>query len=229
MQERTRESFGALTIREFVGRLASAAPVPGGGSASAVTGSLAASLVAMVARLSEGRPSYAQHAALHAETRSIGEGLAERLLDLADEDAEAYAGFAAALKMPRETQAAADDRTRAMRIAARRAAEVPLACIEACLEVVAAAETLAGRSNRNASSDLNVAAMLADAAARGAGANVLVNLPSLDPTDPFVGRATLEVDRLLHEIDRLATATREAVLSGAAREAVEPATVAGRG
>jgi formiminotetrahydrofolate cyclodeaminase len=225
VEQATNDPFGELSVREFVARLASGEPVPGGGSASAVAGSLAASLVAMVATLSEGRPKYVAHADLHARARAEGESLAARLLGLADDDAEAYAGFAAALKLPRETPAEAARRGAAMETAARRASEVPLACVEACLQVVVAAEALAGRSNRNAASDLNVAALLAEAAARGAAANVLVNLPSLPPGDPFVGDAIARVDRLLHDIGDLARATREVVQSGQTREPLDAAAV----
>jgi len=216
------KAFGALSVRDFTTALASAEPVPGGGSASAITAALAAGLVAMVAALSEGRPRYEQHSRLHAEARAAGQGLAERLLALADEDAHAYARFAAALKLPRETQEQARARAAAMQAAARGASEVPLRCVEACLEVVAAAERLAGRSNRNASSDLSVATLLAEASARGAAANVLVNLPSLAPDDPFGREASQQVDGLLQELHRLAEATRSAVLSGTERDPIEP-------
>lgn len=214
-------SFRDLTLGRFVDELASAAPVPGGGSASAVAASLGAALVAMVASLSEGRPKYAAHEDLHRRSRVIGARLTRRFLDLADEDADAYAGFAAAMKMPRDTDADRAARKAALGAAARRAADVPLQTVEACLELVATAEALVGRSNVNASSDLDVASLLGEAAARGAGANVLINLPSVDD-ESFSGEMTAQVMRLLADVEEIAARVHSGVRSGEVREPLDP-------
>lgn len=215
--------FGDLKLGAFVDRLASAEPIPGGGSASAVAASLGAALVAMVASLSEGRPKYAEHAELHAWAGADCRELAARLLDLADEDAAAYGRFAAAMKLPRETDADRAARAAAITAAARAAAEVPLRCVEACLEVVTRAEALAGRCNVNAASDLHVATLLGEAAARGAAANVHVNLPSVG--DPGWAAATgARVDALLDEVVRVAHATRAVVASATPRPPLKAAS-----
>ena len=213
--------FASLTVREFTDRLASEEPVPGGGSASAVAASLGASLVAMVAALSADRPRYAEHAGLHAEARVAAKALRERLLALADEDAAAYAGFAAAMKLPRATGEEQAARRAALSAAARTASEVPLESLEACHEVAVWAEALAGRSNRNASSDLEVASLLASAAARGAGANVAVNLPSVGD-EAWAGEILARVDELVDDVERLADRTREVVRGGEPREPLPP-------
>lgn len=209
--------FGELRLADFVAQLASAAPVPGGGSASAVAASIAASLVAMVASLSQDRPKYAAHAALHAHSIEVGRRLAAHFLDLADADADAYATFSASLKLPRDTDDEKRRRHDAMAAAARVAAEVPLEVVESCQELVATAESLAGRSNVNAASDLNVAALLAVAAARGAAENVHVNLPSVDD-EAYGGEMTARVVRLITNIEELAAAVRAEVRDGSARE-----------
>jgi formiminotetrahydrofolate cyclodeaminase len=214
--------FRDLTISDFTDRLASSDPVPGGGSASAVAAALGASLITMVASLTTGRPKYVDHEPMLGWAAEVGSRLKDRLLDIADEDAEAYGGFAAALKLPRETQDEITARTAAMRAAARRSAEAPLECVEACLELVQAAEALAGRSNPNAASDVDVAALLGEAAARGAAANVLINLPATG--DPELeGRLTQRVTELLEAIHDVASRTHEVVRSGERRDPVESA------
>ncbi len=175
----------------------------------------------MVAALSTGRPKFIDHEPLLAWAIATGERLSGQFLDLADQDSTAYAGFAAALKLPKTTDAEIDARQAAIRAAARHASEIPLACVEACLQLVQTAETLAGRSNANASSDLNVAALLGEAAAKGAAANVLVNLPAIG--DPELeGSMAKRVSELVKAIEDLASQTRQTVGSGTPREPIVP-------
>jgi len=213
--------FRDLTLDEFTDRLASAAPVPGGGSASAVAAGLGASLVAMVASLSEGRPKYADHTDLLIWARDTCLALADRFLTIADEDAAAYALFSAALKLPKDSEPEQAARRSALQAAARTATEVPLACVDACITLVGAAEALAGRSNVNASSDLAVASLLGEAAARGAAANVMINLPSVGDPD-WEGTVMLHVTASLDEVERLASSARQAVAEGTPRDPLDP-------
>lgn len=217
MQRPTR--FRDLTLDAFADLLASDAPAPGGGSASAVAASLGAALVAMVAGLSEGRERYAAHAPTHAWAKERGNELADLLLAIADDDAAAYDAFAAALKLPRETDDEKAVRTAAIRSAARVASEVPLRCVEACLEVARAAEALAGRSNRNAASDLAVATLLAEAAVHGAAENVLVNLPSVGD-ESFATAMRERTERAVADCEGSGRRTREVVAAGSEREPI---------
>lgn len=210
-------SFSELSIGEFVERLSSAEPVPGGGAASALAGALGASLVSMVSGLSTGRPKYEAYEETLIRCGEAGRALAAELLDLADTDATAYAGYAAALKLPRGTDEEQATRRAAIQAAARVASDAPMECVNACLRLAAAAEALAGRSNVNAASDVLVAALLAEAAARGAAENVRINLPATDD-EQYADAINYKLDVALHEIATVAAQTREAVLSGQARE-----------
>jgi formiminotetrahydrofolate cyclodeaminase len=212
--------FADLTVGDFVARLASGEPVPGGGAASALAASLAAALVAMVARLSVGRPKYAVYASTHERAIPAADTLAARFLTLADEDAAAYAGFAAAMKMPRETAAEQDARRTALRDAARAASIAPMEIVRSCHRLAHEVESMAGRSNLNASSDIAVAALLTDAAAQGAAANVLVNLPTV-ADEAFETEMTQELVRYLAVIGEVTSRAREITGGGKLREPEE--------
>jgi formiminotetrahydrofolate cyclodeaminase len=212
MTEASR-AYADLTVRGFSEILASAAPVPGGGSASAIAASLAASLTAMVARLSADRPRYAQYANTHSRALEVAEAARTRFLALADEDAAAYAAFGDARRMSKETPEEIAARDVAIAQAAMKAAEVPLEVVRQCQGLIHEIESLAGRSNLNASSDLDVGALLIHAAARGAAANVIINLPSIadrKATDAMLS----EVESRLHDIESAVARVHGQVRSG---------------
>ena len=79
-----------LTIKEFINKVISNDPVPGGGSVSALNGALAAALSAMVANLTVGRKKYAEVNDIMEELSSRFEKLSSRLIEDVDRDSDAY-------------------------------------------------------------------------------------------------------------------------------------------
>jgi formiminotetrahydrofolate cyclodeaminase len=171
----------------------------------------------MVAELTQGRAKYADHADLCEAAAPAARTLSDEFLRLADEDAAAYAACAIALKLPRESFTDQELRERQIRETATVAAEVPLKVVERCVEALGIAESLAGRSNKNASSDLRVASLLLEAAADGAAENVIVNLPLIGSND-WTDATAIRVEDLLQAARRIASTVREVVGSGDSRE-----------
>jgi len=216
MAEPRATQYSELSLAAFADALASAEPVPGGGSASAAAGALAASLVSMVARLSLDRPKYAAFEGTHRRAIATAEAARRELLDFVDRDAAVYATFAAVSHLPRDTDEQRAARETALRSAARGATEVPMAVIRSCGTVVQLIDSLAGRSNLNASSDLDVAAMLAQAGARGAGANVTINLPMVRD-EAFTSATLSDLERQLKQIESTVAQVHAVVQSGTLR------------
>lgn len=185
VEHRVRRAVqGGQSLSGFVGAVASPSPVPGGGSVAALAGALAAALTQMVAGLTIGKKKYA---AVDAEMRDIAvraTGLVNSLSALVARDADAYAQVTEAYKLPQEPEAAATARREAVTAALLGAAQVPLATARACADVAALTVVVAARGNTNAASDAGVAALLADAACRGAMLNVRINVAALDDRTP---------------------------------------------
>jgi methenyltetrahydrofolate cyclohydrolase len=200
-----------LTVRELLERLATDAPVPGGGSASALAGALGASLVKMVVALTSGRPVAVDHEDDLMEIGLRGATLTSELLRLSELDAAAYAAVVAARRLPRETEVEQLARARQIDAATREATSVPLEIARRADEVLQLAERLAPIGNRNAISDVGVASLLAAAGLRGAALNVRINLPFLPEDEPLRAEAGEELERLLASIDDRERTVRDAV------------------
>ncbi len=166
-------------IGEWIDRLASKAPVPGGGGASAVSGALAAALGQMVANLTVGKKRYADvEEDMVADIAELSRLQAE-MLALVERDAEVFAPLAQAYGMPKETPEQIEDRERVMEERLLDASLVPLAIMEKAIEILEIIDDLEIKGSRMAVSDAGVAAQLARAAVGGAVMNVYINTKSM--------------------------------------------------
>jgi glutamate formiminotransferase/formiminotetrahydrofolate cyclodeaminase len=170
-------------VEPFIEQLAAPTVTPGGGSAAAASGAMAAGLAAMVASMSRGKKAYAQYEPQLSEAISRLSQLREELKASIDADAESYKSVMTAYKKAKES-AAPDGIVDA---ALKQATSVPLGVAERAREVLLIAESLRPITNPNMKSDLVTAAALARAAIEGALANVEINLESLKD-DEFVAQ-----------------------------------------
>jgi formiminotetrahydrofolate cyclodeaminase len=200
-----------LTVRALTERLASRDPVPGGGSAVALGGVLAAALVRMVVELSAGRAGSERDEPALREIGVAAEGAQRQLLELADRDAAAFAAVVRARRLPRETDAERASRSAALLAAIHDATRVPLRTAEVASGVLDLAGRVAPIGNPHAASDAGVAAQLASAAVRGAALNVRINLPSLGDDDELRAEAAASLERLLADVNLREAAALDAV------------------
>lgn len=184
-----------LTIKGFLAETAGSAPVPGGGSISALNGAIAAALTEMVAHLTVGKKKYAE---VEGQMRAIAIEAAlirERLTAYIDKDSEAYDRVFAAFKLPKETEAEQAERSRVIQEATKEAALVPMQVAEEIGSVMESIIYVAHKGNRNAVTDACVAMMAARTCVLGALLNVRINLTSIRDEN-FVKRMTEKADAL---------------------------------
>ena len=200
-----------LPARELIERLATSDPIPGGGSASALAGAMAAALVHMVVALTIGRPAGAGHEDALDEIGTEAVAAQSDLLRLAELDAVAYDAVIRARRLPKGTDLERQSREAQVHQATREATIVPLETVRRAADVLALAERLAPIGNRNAVSDVGVGALLAVTAMRGASLNVRINLPYLAEGDPLRDDADAQLHSLLDQLDQRERDVRAAV------------------
>ena len=166
-------------VEPFIEQLAAPTATPGGGSAAAATGAMAAGLAAMVASMSRGKKAYLQHENQLSAALARLSQLREELKSAIDADAESYNLVIKAYKAAKESDRQSNDGDAAISAALKQATSVPLGVAERVVEVGRIAADLKPITSPNMQSDLTTAVALAKAALEGALANVEINLESL--------------------------------------------------
>jgi glutamate formiminotransferase len=171
-------------VEPFIEQLAAPTATPGGGSAAAASGAMAAGLASMVASMSRGKKAYLQYESQLSEAIARLSQLREDLKSAIDADAESYNVVMKAYKSAKSADGKAADGDAAVSAALKQATSVPLGVAENVVEVAQIATSLKPITNPNMKSDLTTAIALAKAALEGALANVEINLDALKNDSP---------------------------------------------
>lgn len=178
------------TLRAFSDELASAAAVPGGGSAVAYAGAMGAALTAMVGRIAERKEQTEATTALVAEA----DNLRSDFLRLVDDDSAAFARVSEAMKLPKATDEDKKARKERLQSALLAASRVPLEVAKTGRRLLDLCERTMSTAPNATVSDIGVGALMAESALQGAALNVMINLASL--TD------AAQVKALSEDLDR---------------------------
>lgn len=182
----------------FVHEVSRESAAPGGGSVSALTGSLGAALASMVSNLSIGKRGTEQVAGKLKPVADRAQEIKDDLLNAVDADTRAFNAFMEARRMPAGTDEERRIREQAMQEGLKSAIRVPYRTAELSLEAMELAKTAATLGNPNSVTDAGVGGLLGWAAVQGAVYNVRINLDGVKDQD-FIDEYNQKCDKLLEE------------------------------
>ena len=188
--------FSTSTCTEFVEVLASKAPVPGGGGASALVGAVGTALGNMVGSLTVGKKKYADVEEEMWELKGKCDQLQKDFLRLIERDAEVFEPLSKAYGMPKETEEE----------------KVPMEIMEKCCEALDLIKEFAAKGSKLAISDAGVAATFCKAALKGASLNVYINTKSMADRE-YAEELNAKADAMLEKYCKLADETFDSVLA----------------
>ena len=207
LEDNDSDKLVSKTVTQFVEETGRESAAPGGGTVSALMGSLGAALATMVANLSSHKAGWDDQWEIFSQWAERGQVCQRELLHLVDEDTEAFNKVMAAFSMPKTTDEEKALRNKAIQEATLYAAEVPLRTMQATLPVLDICQEMATNGNPNSVTDAGVGALAARSAIIGAGMNVKINAASLtDKTkaaelkqtaDSIIAQATIKETEII--------------------------------
>ena len=199
---------------EFLAELSSAAPVPGGGGASAMVGAMGVALGSMVANLTTGKKKYAGVQADIEVILGKAEVLRNELTLLVEKDAQVFEPLSKAYGLPKNTEEEKRIKEETLEKALRVACSVPLEIMQKAIQAMALHEELAQKGTRIAISDVGVGVLFCKSALLGASLNVYINT-KLMKDRPYAEEVNRQVQAMLAEgtakADKIYQAVEEAI------------------
>ena len=188
--------------KEFLESVSLNTPAPGGGSVSALSGSLGAALCSMVASLTHEKKDMLNSRSIMEEIGVKAQELKDDLAHLVSEDSRAFNKVLDAVRSSANSDQDKKEKTKNILLANKYAIEIPYQTAKKCYEVMQLAEILIDKGNSSSLTDAGVASEVAFAGLRGGCMNVLINLPELiDKT--YINQKQKEVDSLLKKGEKL--------------------------
>lgn len=179
IEDDSKKKLVDMTCTGFANETASESPAPGGGSISAYMGALGASLATMVANLSSHKPGWDDRWEEFSQVAEKGQKLKDELLDLVDEDTNAFNKIMEALQMPKKTDAEKAARMEALELASQYATQVPFKTMNVAFKAFEVVEAMVKNGNPASVSDAGVGALCCRSAVMGAYLNVKINAAGL--------------------------------------------------
>ena len=203
--------FSTVPCNEFVEVLASKAPVPGGGGASALVGAIGTALGNMVGSLTVGKKKYADVEEEMYALKAKCDTLQKELLALVEKDAEVFETLSKAYGMPRTNEEEKAEKARVMEIVLKDACSVPMEIMEKCCEAIELIQEFAAKGSTLAISDAGVGAAFCKAALEGASLNVYINTKSMKNRE-YAEELNAKADAMLAKYPKMAEEIFESVL-----------------
>ena len=212
MIDEKNRNLSKKTIIEFANITSSESPAPGGGSISAYCGALGVSLAVMVANLSAHKRGWDDKWEYYSKYGEKGMLLQSQLLDLVDEDTDAFNSIMNAFSLPKDTDEENKIRNNQIQIATKNAIEVPFRIMKICFDSLEIIEEMVQNGNPNSITDVGVAMHCAKAAINGAYLNVRINCNDLNDKNfvknilseglSILDQASLKEKKILKIVDK---------------------------
>ncbi len=206
------ESSTKLSCEDFVAVLATKAPVPGGGGAAALVGSIGMALGNMVGSLTVGKKKYADVEADIIALNEKADALEKRLLELVAKDAEVFEPLSKAYGLPKDTPEQQAHKAEVMAVCLEQCCAVPMGIMEACCEAIDLCEEYAAKGSALAISDAGCGVICLKSALQAASLNVFINTKAMADRD-HAAELNVKANAMLDEYCAKADAIYQAVLA----------------